>query len=351
MSHALQTLKVWNLLLLITFQSTAIDAMTFAFKRLDVPGALNYTAATSINNRGQVVAYFSSPDGYRSSLYDRGQFQTLQISLDSYGALQQANGINDKGQIVGSYSYFGNYLRGFLYESGSSRAVDASSGITTLYDINNSGVVVGWTVVGSLTHGLIVRDSIANNFDYPGAETTLLRGLNDDGELVGSYFGTGTSPIWGQGFLLRGKDSFTTISYPLKDPKSYFSGSIPFDVNNRGDVVGVFFDGDSLGHGFLRKDGHYFPVNYPGAITTSVLGINDQGQLVGGYFDETGVHGFIAVQVPEPASISLIVLVIVAGAFTFVLQNKRRSLWFYFLPAICHSVKGDRMPRIRTFKQ
>ena len=48
-------------------------------------------------------------------------------------------------------------------------------------------------------------------------------------------------------------------------------------------------------HGFVLRKGVYFPLDYPGALTSFPFGINDTGQIVGVYQDGAGTfHGYLA---------------------------------------------------------
>src|SRR3954447_11281998 len=63
-------------------------------------------------------------------------------------------------------------------------------------------------------------------------------------------------------------------------------------INDAGQIVGWFFD-DTGTHGFLNTGGSFTPIDVPGASLTAVEGINDAGQIVGQFFDSTGQHGFL----------------------------------------------------------
>lgn len=83
----------------------------------------------------------------------------------------------------------------------------------------------------------------------------------------------------------------------------------PFDVNNSGVVAG-FYNNQTGTHGFVLNQGVFTTVDFPGAVQTAVLGINDLGQLVGRFQTEEGVdHGFVLSngafrQIDFPGSIS-----------------------------------------------
>ena len=64
-----------------------------------------------------------------------------------------------------------------------------------------------------------------------------------------------------------------------------FPLTVPFDINNHGQIAGV--TGDlTEGHGFLLAKGVGGPVtqiDVPGAPNTSVYGLDDHGRLIGVY--------------------------------------------------------------------
>src|SRR5215217_4682083 len=55
-------------------------------------------------------------------------------------------------------------------------------------------------------------------------------------------------------------------------------------INNRGQIVGLYND-ESGQHGFLLSGGTYTTINFPGASTqgTQAQGINNRGDIVGVY--------------------------------------------------------------------
>src|SRR5215470_1674190 len=66
-------------------------------------------------------------------------------------------------------------------------------------------------------------------------------------------------------------------------------------INNNNVIVGSFVDSASFQHGYLFRNGKYTRVDFPGATTTEVLGINDYGDLVGVYQvpGPLNFHGFL----------------------------------------------------------
>jgi probable HAF family extracellular repeat protein len=92
------------------------------FITLDYPGATNGTFAYGINNQGQIVGYYSDFDdihgggGIHGFLYSGGTYTTLDDPLAATVTTSgtEAFGINDAGQIVGTYQDSNHHYHGFL---------------------------------------------------------------------------------------------------------------------------------------------------------------------------------------------------------------------------------------------
>jgi probable HAF family extracellular repeat protein len=67
-----------------------------------------------------------------------------------------------------------------------------------------------------------------------------------------------------------------------------------FGINSTGQIVGQYFSNMAV-HGFLYSGGTYTTLDDPSANPiTAATGINDAGQIVGSYTDSTGMdHGFL----------------------------------------------------------
>lgn len=65
-----------------------------------------------------------------------------------------------------------------------------------------------------------------------------------------------------------------------------------FDNNERGELVGLWFDAAFAGHTFIRSpDGEITTIDLPGATQTRFVGINDEGQIA--INDEGEVVGYV----------------------------------------------------------
>ena len=198
------------------------------------------------------------------------------------GTYTEAFGINNTGQIVGWYQVDGSGQFGFVDTGGSFSQIQFGPTYTIARGINDPGAIVGYwnDVLGQ--HGFLDNGGTITTLDVtvPGASNTRAYGINNSGQIVGTFSG-------GHGFLYSG-GVFSQIDFP----GAYGSTQV-FGVNDLGWVVGIF----GQGNGFVDIDGSFSTLAVPGAGETIPLGINHQGKVVG-YFTGDGQHGFIATPAP-----------------------------------------------------
>jgi probable HAF family extracellular repeat protein len=92
----------------------------------------------------------------------------------------------------------------------------------------------------------------------------------------------------GPGFLLdRGR--FTTIEHPDDTLETQ-----PLGINNRGQIVGGYDTAGFVFRGFLLDRGRYTTIEVPDASRSFALRINARGQILGDYEDgRGGCHGYL----------------------------------------------------------
>lgn len=264
------------------------------------------------------------------------------------GTLTLAGGINDVGQIVGTYNSPGpGDINGYIYDkTGFTSFGYPGAWCTYGYDINNSGNVVGlgYSTVGESqetngymyngdtfsdfntpSHGInnlnqILLNHVDNqgsprnsftiydgttytNFLFPEIFDLNCFGINDAGHVVGSYneeVGSPGNPVHWEGFLYEG-NTFSTINFP-NALHTRVTG-----INNNGDIVGNYtMDGYTFNHGFLYDGNSFVTIDYPQASLTYIEDINDSGEIVGYYDYQDLRSGFLAGPVPIPSAIWLL---------------------------------------------
>jgi uncharacterized membrane protein len=211
----------------------------------DYPGA-SATFVNKINRVGQIVGAVlvptpSEPQGQRAYLRSPdGSFRTISVP----GAVvTQAIGLDDRGRVVGDYTMADGSFHGYLWQGGR---------------------------------------FVTTSIEGPEGRGATLTGLNDRGQIVGVYQPRGTAGL--HGFLLD-KGVYRVIR------DSRFAFTVPFDISDRGRIVGLVTDAFPLDaatelHGFLLRSwagSAMTRIDVPGAPRTAVFGIDDRGRIVGLY--------------------------------------------------------------------
>lgn len=216
------------------------------------------------------------------------------ITINFPGALcTEANGINNSGQIVGTYSMDSSCSNSHGYvrdKQGNFLTIDFPGASFTTAQGINPNMVVGVYGSGGPDFGYSVNKT--GNFttiEFTGAAGTEALGINLSGQIVGSYTLTGTGS---NNSFLYSSGSFTTIDPPGSEPPN--GSSEAFGINSSGVVVGVYGTSGSLteNQGYMLANGVYTTINFSGASLTRAFGINDSGKIVGDYQDSKSFHGF-----------------------------------------------------------
>jgi probable HAF family extracellular repeat protein len=109
--------------------------------------------------------------------------------------------------------------------------------------------------------------------DFPGALATNALDINNRGQIAGIYADADRTT---HAFLRDQDGVYTTIDVQGA------SVTFPFGINNRGHVVGSHMDANQVRHGFLLKDGALTTIDHPLAASDSQAhDLNDRGQIVG----------------------------------------------------------------------
>jgi len=175
------------------------------YTNVDYPGTI-FNQLLSQNDFQQAAGYYSlsvnntTPDF--PYIYDEvgGIFEVITIPGAVGGA--QATGINNSQEKCGFFIDSNGVNHGWLLNFGVFLQLDVpGSTFTQALGLNNRGQVVGsWIDGNGLTHGFVytVSNGQYTSVDDPnGIGTTIVNGINDNGDLVGFY---GTAPI-NRGFV------------------------------------------------------------------------------------------------------------------------------------------------------
>ena len=262
-----------------------------SFTDINVPGA-NRIVATSINNAGQIAGYYFVPSG---------DLFVAQPFLDTNGVVTTIpnpfegnvlpTGINNVNQIVG-YQDGG----GFLDTNGVFMSIEFpgsyDNGLPTTFPggINDLGQIVGTYHPSPIqeVQGFLDSNGVYTTISVPGSSFTTLNGINNTGQIIGqSHFGS----------FVKTNDTFTTIQVPGS------TTTVALGINNSGEIVGYYQRVGATGfletHGFLDIGGVISTFDVPGSADTELHGINDTGEIVGSFVPTPP-------PIPEPGSFVLV---------------------------------------------
>jgi probable HAF family extracellular repeat protein len=214
-------------------------------------------------------------------------FNISDVTIGSFRT--DVNGINNLGQQVGIYYTAPpmNVPNGFVDAPSGPVTIDYPGAISTYAEgVNDLGQVVGYFVdssAGHYTHGFWYKGP--GNFtqiDYPGASDTYVYGINDNQQIVGCW-GIREVDYASGGFLYK-NGTFTDINVP---GGSHNWSTTPYSINGDGHIAGLAASYTTGAHGFIYNLGQYSIIDYVGASGTWFYGINNNGQIVGVYEDQS----------------------------------------------------------------
>jgi probable HAF family extracellular repeat protein len=287
-------MKQWLLSSLLLLGAVATGYAQFNYSSIDFPGG-DLTTARGINNHGDIVGSYRIKPPRHALLISDGNFIPLAPGSILATHFSEAWKSNNRGDVVGEFVGDDGFTHGFLFSDGALTTLDFPGASDTLaLGINESGTVVGfWDIVDAfgntiVDHGFTWKDGQFSQIDFPGAADSAVFGINARGDLVGGWDSGITSPFE-HGFVIskHGATSFDVPGATITQAD---------DINASGDIVGTYINAAGDQHGFLLSGTTLSTIDFPGAAGSSAWGINSAGQIVGNYrLVPAGVaHGFIA---------------------------------------------------------
>jgi probable HAF family extracellular repeat protein len=179
-------------------------------------------------------------------------------------------GINSSGKIVGDYD---NWSHGFTYEAGIAAPLNVFGSLWSFaYGINTQGHITGvYRGIDGFNYSYLYYDGSVTSFGISG-NNTHAGGINDYDQIVG-HINDGTTGF----FYDNGTETFEFFVYPGDTIQTRPSG-----INNNGIINGLYLDNTGW-HGFIKKGDVFTSVDYPGALNTYIIGINNYEVMIGSY--------------------------------------------------------------------
>lgn len=145
-----------------------------------------------LNNDGLAVGFYTdssgNPHGYTFNFHN-DTFHNTVLGLGASAVT--TTGINNSGEITGFYqNSTSGGTKSFVQSPGHAPVTFgvAGSGLTQSFGINNYGELVGTYAIGGKQYGFTRGSSMQLGISDPaGVGATTLNGINDHGDLVGFY--------------------------------------------------------------------------------------------------------------------------------------------------------------------
>jgi hypothetical protein len=295
-----------------TFVGPGLGQMPEGINSRGVIAGSYVTSTTGLGGTSSCQGFLRDPDGRITAEFDvrdaiesgpDGACGTVPLSINTAG-------VTSGYWVDDSYVYHG-FVRA---TDGTITPFDAAPGAPfTLANnpngINPAGTISGfWVDTGGVYHGFVrATDGTITSYDAPHAVGTVGFAINPAGAIAGSY---GDKSGAEHGFVRDPDGKITEFNAPHAGKGSgQGTGTIGLGINSMGVIAGQYVDKDGVYHGFVRDpDGKIteFDVTTPtppDPLPGTSLGqgtipftINDAGEITGWYIDADGVnHGFLLI--------------------------------------------------------
>jgi probable HAF family extracellular repeat protein len=208
-----------------------LSSSRFSVMSYPMPG-LAKGLAKAIQKRNPQLRVRPVEYTHHNFLYTEGRYTMLANVPGS--TRTQVWGINNKGEIVGEYD---PDQRGFLLSKGIYTTLNppGATGGKAAHGINDAGQIVGTFAARGKTHGYLLNNGKYTFLDVPGTETEA-HGINNLGQIIPNGNGQ---------FFLFSKGKYTAL---------YVPGAVvcsALGINDAGQIVGTYQDKQRENHGFI----------------------------------------------------------------------------------------------------
>jgi len=303
MKNSKYILGLFVLVLVYASVGTAAAPMvTFTFKDIKANAKAQETDTYAINASGAIAGDYVDSAGVQHGMILKGKkltsFDDKNCPSTPGATAIQMYGINSAGVAVGwctlastGYPVGLKYSKGKLAEFSVPKAL-----VTEANGINDKGNIVGAFIDSNgVQHGFLMVGKKVTQLDPPGV-TSLAQGWGINNKGVITAFGANSSGTY---------VSFTTANKgktykAFHAPGEGSSGTAIHNINNNGDIVATVFDTAGNRHGVLFHKGKYYTYDDPNGVgSTRGDGLNDTLHMVGRYGSGTyGGIGFEATTKP-----------------------------------------------------
>ena len=265
----------------------------FTYKDVNAPGATE-TDSYAINDNGAITGDYIDGSGVQHGMILKGKNLTTVDNPNCTSGIS-FYGINASQGLAG---WCNSPSIAFTYSNGKFTTISPPGAVSTEANgINDKGVVVGSYVDSAgATHGFVLNGKKYTTLDCPNCVNySVAWSINNSGVI--SVYGLDSTGSTYTSFTTKNNGK-TYKSFAYAGAGSV--GTVIHAVSNKGDIDGTYFDANGLGKGVLLHQGKYYPFQEKNDCGTSPCstradGLNGALQIVGRYSPSDGSsHGFIA---------------------------------------------------------
>lgn len=246
-------------------------AESFAYLDLHPVGWVS-SAASCVNDAGEVVGYGMTPQGERGFAWT---FEGFHEILPPWADSARAAWVNGKGEIAGTGTT-GGVPRAFLLRDGLYLDPTPGWAWSEATYVGEDGSVAGRGRYGNDNVAFVSRNGVIEIF--PGFAS--VAGGNSSGQWVGSSGSSSWLYVPGQGYL------------DVTPPGA--TASTPHGINESGRVAGAALRSGTM-TGYVKSGEFYIDMNPPGWTSSQATAINDFDEVVGYGESVSGTRSFLRV--------------------------------------------------------
>jgi hypothetical protein len=275
-SHFIRSAIVTGVALVATLSglSHAAASSPYAFTSFSYPKD-TFTQLLSVNDAGRIAGYHGEKinKGFTLTLPGTIQNENFPKSMQT-----QVIGINNLGDTVGFYVDGKNTTHGFYRNPrlGKWWTIDVpGTGFNQLLGVNDHGSTAGYYQFGKDNVFQPFTRVAAGAFHLPPIPNAQMTGVNNEGYVTGFQV---VSSTVNRAFVVTGNQ----VRY-FQYPGSTFTQAL--GLNNQGEVVGTYNDKGGTAHGFTYsiQSRAFHSIDAPDSTATVINGVNNHGWIVGFY--------------------------------------------------------------------
>ncbi len=156
----------------------------------------------------------------------------------------------------------------------------------TKKSIHILAVLFAFCFLGTLSHAQI-NITVLETFNYPGGTATTSTApqeIDDHGDVVGIFTDANSATF---GFVRFANGTFSPLITEPNDTSDFTQGR---GINNSRTICGNYIGSDGEVHAFFRVGGTFTEYDIPDATGTEVMGINNAGDFADSYVPNGGLE-------------------------------------------------------------